>query len=258
MDELTKLFSDFENQVTEITSHAQQVHKIDFSAKLMNGTVFNFRYNSDTFNRQEKGKQPYAPASVFNAVVDILGAVVSLVLLIYLCVFIHKQNLPFESTAGLVILSFSFFIGCFVITALFHLFNRESPARLVFYNIMEALKILALGTANISLALLSNPLAVNPILLSTLLVGATAFLLLAAGTQVGAKASLAFTTLLPYLPLYANLSFAGLTTATLFGLWSLVAMVAKPSLRVKSNTTFAVIGVLALGINFTMLFGQLA
>lgn len=253
MDELTKLFSDFENQVTEITSHAQQVHKIDFSAKLMNGTIFSFRYNSDTFNREEKGKQPYSPASVFNAVVDIVGAVTSLVLLIYLCVFIHNHHLPFDRSASLIILSYSFFICCFVLTALFHLFNKESPARLVFYNVMEACKVLALGTANIGIALLTDPITMNPILLATLLVGATALLLLSAGTQVGAKASLAFTTLLPYLPLYAKLSFTGLTTATLFGLWSLVAIIAKPSLRVKSNTTFALIGVLALGINFTML-----
>lgn len=252
MDDLNKLFSEFERQVGEITSHASQVHKLDFSAKLRNGTYFNFTYNSDTYNRKlsSEGKHPYRPASAFNAVVDILGALVSLVILIFLVISINKSPLGFVKPTVLIILSYSLFASCFIISALYHLFDRSSGARFVFSNVLEALKILALAFANVAIAILASPEKSSLVLLFTLLIGATAALLLSLGTQGGARASLAFCIVLPYLPLYALSNLALLTTATLFGLWSLVGLIAKSNLRIKSNTTFGLIGVLSLGLNF--------
>jgi hypothetical protein len=257
MDDLNTLFLEFERQVSEITAHAQQVHKLDFTAKLRNGTYFNFSYNSDTYNRKlnSEGKHPYTPSSVFNAVVDILGAVVSLVILIYLAITIKNSDLGFVNATVLIILSFCLFTACFVMTAIYHLFDRSSGARFVFSNVMEALKILSLGFANIALAMVSSSERSSLVLLLTLLVGATAALLLSLGTQGGARASLSFCILLPYLPLLAQSSLAVLTTATLFGLWSLVALVAKSNLRIKSNTTFGLIGVVSLALNFLTLLG---
>lgn len=257
MDDLTKLFSEFERQVGEITSHAKQVHKLDFSAKLRNGTYFNFSYNSDTYNRKlnSEGKHPYAPASVFNAVVDILGSVVSAVLLILLAVAIHNTPLGFVKETSLVILTFSLFTSCFIISALYHLFDRTSGARFVFSNVFEALKILSISFGNVALAMLASPEKASSVLLFTLVIGASAALLLSLGTQGGARASLAFCILLPYLPLFAFSSLALLTTATLFALWSLVGLIAKSNLRIKSNTTFALIGVISLALNFQPLLG---
>ncbi|MDY0288456.1 MAG: hypothetical protein RBR15_06495 [Sphaerochaeta sp.] len=252
MEDLDKLFSEFERQVEEITSHASQVHKLDFSAKLRNGTYFNFSYNSDTYARKlnSEGKHPYAPASVFNAVVDILGSLVSALLLVFLAIAIHKSQLGFVRQTILIILAYSLFTSCFVISALYHLFDRTSSARFVFSNVTEALKILALACSNVALAMLASPAKASLVLLFTLLVGATAALLLSLGTQGGGRASLAFCIVLPYLPLYAYSSVAFLTTATLFGLWSLVGLIAKSNLRIRSNTTFALIGVLSLALNF--------
>ncbi|NBK22119.1 MAG: hypothetical protein EOM68_08850, partial [Spirochaetia bacterium] len=109
MDDLNKLFSEFERQVGEITSHAQQVHKLDFTAKLRNGTHFNFTYNSDTFNRKlnSEGKHPYEPASVFNAVVDILGSLVSVAILVVMAIAINRGNRGFVQPTVLIILTFS-------------------------------------------------------------------------------------------------------------------------------------------------------
>jgi len=252
MDDLNKLFSEFERQVGEITSHAQQVHKLDFTAKLRNGTYFNFTYNSDTFNRKlnSEGKHPYAPASVFNAVVDILGSFVSIAILVVLTIAISRGQRGFVQPTVLVILTFSLFTSCFILSALYHLFDHSSGARFVFYNVMEALKILSLAFANVAMAMLVSPEKASLVLLFTLLVGATAALLLSLGTQGGARASLAFCIALPYLPLFALTSLALLTTSTLFGLWSLVGLVAKNNLRIRSNTTFGLIGVVSLALNF--------
>ena len=252
MDDLNKLFSEFERQVGEITSHAQQVHKIDFTAKLRNGTYFNFAYNSDTYNRKlnSEGKHPYTPASVFNAVVDILGSLVSATILVFMAIAINRSQMGFIKPTVLVILTFSLFTSCFVMSALYHLFDHSSRARFVFYNVMEALKILSLAFANVAIAMLASPAKASFVLLFTLLVGATAALLLSLGTQGGARASLAFCIALPYLPLFAVTSLALVTTTTLFGLWSLVGLVAKNNLRIKSNTTFALIGVVSLALNF--------
>ena len=257
MDDLNKLFSEFERQVGEITSHAQQVHKLDFTAKLLNGTYFNFSYNSDTYARKlnTEGKHSYTPASVFNAVVDILGAITAVVILIFMVIAINKSPMGFANTTILIILTFSLFASCFVMSCLYHLFYRAKEARFVFYNVMEALKILSLAFANVALAMLISPDRASLVLLFTLLVGATAALLLSLGTQGGARASLAFCILLPYLPLYATTSLASLTTATLFGLWSLVALVTKSNLRIKSNTTFALIGIVSLTLNFLSYLG---
>ncbi len=257
MDDLNTLFSEFQRQVEEITSHAQQVHKLDFTAKLRNGTYFNFSYNSDTFTRKlnSEGKHPYTPSSVFNAVVDILGSLASGVLLVFLAIAIRQSELGFVQPTTLIILSFSLFTSCFVISALYHLFDRSSGVRLVFSNVTEALKILSLSCANVALAMLLSPARTSMVLLLTLLFGATAALLLSLGTQGGARASLAFCVLLPYLPLYAGASLPLVTTATLFGLWSLVALISKANHRVRSNTTFALIGVVSLALNFVTLVG---
>lgn len=255
MDEVQDLFSEFERQVGEITSHAQQVHKIDFSAKLRNGTYFNFSYNSDTYNRKfnQEGKRSYNPGSVFNAVVDIVGSSAAITLLVILALVIKGRPAGFGKAQILVLLSYSCFTAFFIISSLYHLFNRESEVRFVFYNVKETLKVLALGCANIALSMLASFETSSSVLFFTLLIGSVSILLLSLGTQGGAKASLAFCVVLPYLPLYANLTLSSVTTATLFGLWSLVSLVAKPGIRIKSNSTLAIIGILSLLLNLLAL-----
>jgi predicted membrane channel-forming protein YqfA (hemolysin III family) len=253
MDELTNVFADFQRQVKEISEHAQQVHKIEFSAKLKNGTFFTFNYNSDTFNREAKGKRKYSPTSIFNAIIDIIGAFGAIFLLVYLIltVEIYRQNFGFSSVWG--ILTFSFFIAFFVVSSLYHLFDKDSPALAVFCNIFESLKIITLCSANICYILLVNPDKMIPVVLGSLGFAAASFLFLSMGTHGSLRASLLFTTILPFISLIGKVSLLSFSTASLLGLWSLVNLVAKPTEKARTNTVFAIMGMIALALNCFMI-----
>jgi hypothetical protein len=253
MDELTNVFADFKRQVDEIAGHAQQVYRVDFSAKLKNGTSFNFTYNSDTFNRSRKDRQRYRPASVFNAVVDIIGGSTAIFLLVFLLVGLSGR-IPGVSVSPLwSVLAFSFFIAYFIISSLYHLFDMDSPARQVFSNLSEALKVISLSAANICTVLLADPGRLPMAVLATLVIAATSLLFLSMGTRGSSKASLAFTTLLPYVSLMGTFSLASVGSATLFALWSLVNLLLDHRQKARTNTVFAIMGMVALALHWLSL-----
>lgn len=252
MEDIDALFSEFERQVGEITSHAKQVHKLDFSAKLINGTSFNFSYNRDTFQRQMEGenKQPYNPLSIFNAVVDILGFFTSITILVLGAIFLKKQEIGFTLTTLFFLLSMSFFATSFVLSALFHLFNQDSRAPVVFSSVKEALRILAFGMTNFSLLTLVSTKHTSVVVFGTLLLGSTAAFLLSLRTQGGARASFLCSFVIPYLPLIAMASLPLITTAILLSLSSLVSLVTNRTLKIHSNTTFTLIGICSLALTY--------
>ncbi|AEV28160.1 putative membrane protein, hemolysin III [Sphaerochaeta pleomorpha str. Grapes] len=249
MDELTNVFADFQKQVKEISDHAPQVHKIEFSAKLKNGTSFNFNFNSDTFNRQPRSERNYKPVSVFNAIVDIIGASGAIFLLVYLIITIETYHPTFGSSAIWSILAFSFFIAFFTISSVYHLFDKDSPVQPVFYSVSESLKIVTLASVNICYVLLVNPEKFIPAVLGTLGLAAASFLFLSIGTHGGLRASLAFTTLLPFVSLLGKITLLSVSTAILLALWSLINLLVKPSQKVRTNTVFAIMGMISLALN---------
>lgn len=249
MDELTDIFADFQKQVKEIADHAPQVHKIDFSAKLKNGTSFNFNFNSDTFNKQPRGERNYRPSSVFNAVIDIIGASGAIFLLVYLIVTMERYQKSYALSAVWSILTFSFFIAFFTISCIYHLFDRESAVKPVFYSVSESLKIVTLASVNICYVMLVNPDKLIPSVLGTLGIAAASFLFLSMGTHGSLRASLAFTTLLPFVSLLGKVNLLTVSTATLLALWSLINLLAKPSEKVRTNAVFAIMGMIALALN---------
>ena len=81
--EKKEVFSQFNEKVSEITQHYEEIEEMKFDAKLKNGTHFSFDFNSDKFNRKTgTEKREHHPVSVFNAVVDILSACTALALMI--------------------------------------------------------------------------------------------------------------------------------------------------------------------------------
>ncbi|WP_320129341.1 hypothetical protein [uncultured Sphaerochaeta sp.] len=249
MDELTNVFADFQKQVQEISDHAQQVHRVEFFAKLKNGTSFNFSFNSDTFNRLESGKRTYRPVSIFNAIIDIIGGSAAIFLLVYYVIVLEEHSASFLPASLWSIVTFCFFIGSFVVSCLYHLFDRESSVRHVFSTVAEALKIITLALVNISSVLLMNPAKIIPALLGTLLFAAMAFLFLSMGTQGGSRASLSFAVMLPFIALMGQITMLTVSTAILFALWSLVNLLASSSLRARTITIFAIMGMLTFAMN---------
>jgi hypothetical protein len=111
------------------------------------------------------------------------------------------------------------------------------------------LKIVTLSSVNICYVLLVNPDKLIPAILSTLALAATSFLFLSMGTHGSTRASLVFTTLLPFVALIGKLSLLTVSTATLLSLWSLVNLLVKPSQKARTNTVFAIMGMIALALN---------
>lgn len=247
MDELNTIFSDFEQRVQEIAGHAEDVQYLDFKARLKNGTAFEFHYDIETFAKLSQPKPVYRPASVFNAIVDILGGGISIGLLVYLLMR-AVQPLPVA-----VILTYCFFIAYFSVSTIYHFFDKSSRANPVFYNLSQTMKILGLGMVNVGIASMNNDANMNPVLFSSLILCALCLLLLSGGTKVSLSASTTFAILLPFVALLNRFTFDSFATATLFGLWSLGSLVSKPDLRIKSNSIFALVGLLSLTVQFTQL-----
>jgi len=247
MNELNTVFSDFQKRIQEIANHAEDVQYLDFKARLKNGTAFEFHYDMDSFAKQTQPKKAYRPASIFNAIVDILGGLISIGLLVYLLI-IAQQPLPASA-----VLTYCFFIAYFSVSTFYHFFDKSSRANPVFYNLSQTMKILGLGMANIGIATINNSTNLNPVLFPSLILSALCLLLLSGGTKASLSASMSFAILLPFIALLNRFTFDCFATATLFGLWSFGNLVAKPELRIKSNSIFALVGLLSLTVQFTQL-----
>ena len=242
MDELQQVFTDFENQVHEIASHANQVSKVNFKAELKNGTSFNFIFNADSFARRQGNQSEGRPLSISNAIVDIVGASAAITLLLVLLLIERRTEIT-------LLLSYALFISYFTLSAMFHFFRRESRTHMVFYYLKETSKIISLAMVNI---IHIGPLYTLNRSLSLILV-ALSLLMLSGRTKLSLQVSLALASLLPFISLLGSFSLDTLVRCTLFSLWSCISLAAKSDSRMNSNSIFALIGLLALSIELSPL-----
>ncbi|NBK21637.1 MAG: hypothetical protein EOM68_06400 [Spirochaetia bacterium] len=237
MDDLQTVFSEFKTQVQEIADHAQSVQKLTFKAELKNGTAFNFKYNADSFGP----KQAYHPLSIFNGILDIASVIIAVWLLVTFTVRMMKA----ESFNLSLLLALSLMVSVFVFSALYHFMHREKKSSLVFANLKEISKILAVSLINLSTAAIFNSTKLQATQSLSLLLAALCLLFLLGRTQLSLQVSLALAALLPFLSLISSLSFESVIRALLFSLWSIVAMVSKQESRMRTTSLFALVGLLS-------------
>ena len=232
-----EMFDEFAQQVERIHQHSSQVEDLRFRATLKNGTSFNFHYNKAAYEREQSPQEPYQPRSLFNAIVDCVGAGLAAACLVL--------------TLGVVwhIIFFGLLAATFVFSALDHFFDiRHEQAHKVFSNLREAFKILSIGTCNYCLALHTG-MHVTGVVATTLLVGATALLLLSVQTKGAIVASLIATACMPFLALLSVRTLLALAGSALFSLWSVETLVISPNSKAKTNTVFGVIATVVSGLS---------
>lgn len=238
MEDIQRAFSEFKTQVQEIAEHADSVQKLSFKAELKNGTSFRFSYNADSFGP----KQAYHPNSVFNGIVDCVSAFIA----IWLVSLFTVRMLKADRVELSLILSFSFMVAVFVFSALYHFMHREKKSCLVFYNLKEIAKILALALINLTIATFFDADKLQITQSLSLALVALSLLFLVGRTQLSLQVSLALAAMLPLLSLIASQSLESVIRTLLFSLWSLVALVSKPQSRMRTTSIFALVGLLSL------------
>ncbi|MGH0053147.1 MAG: hypothetical protein ACQ5SW_07150 [Sphaerochaetaceae bacterium] len=249
MDDVHKIFSDFKNRVDEIAEHAEHVHSVSFKAELKNGTSFNFSYNAEKFAKIQEPRGAFKAYSVFNGIVDIIASLASIALLVYLIL----KMIAVQELALLPVLTYALFIMSFIFSALFHFFSPEQKAHLIFSYLKESTKIFALAFVNLLWAYRLNPSMITLVQSLTLVLIAIAFLFLSGRTQLSVQISLVITALLPLVSLFADASMESLLRTILFSLWSITALFFKQDSRMKTNSIFALMGILSLSITFSAL-----
>lgn len=260
--ELKVLFEDFKTHVEDIADHAEQVHRIDFSARLKNGTGFSFTFNSEQWRRKfspdtKQEPERYAPAAPFNAIVDIIGALLAIALMVVVAITLNR--LPSFGIAGVLsVFVFTLFICYFVLAAIYHLFPSESQVRPIFFNLTTACKIISLLLVNILVSLLLEgaPNSAVLVFVSTL-IAALALFMLSFGTKGGIRASLMFSTAIPFLlfivsrniPEESVMKILPLLVAEtiMTGLWSFLPLIlparfSGKEARGRSNNIFPIMG----------------
>lgn len=259
-DSLEQTFGDFRARIDEIAGHADQVRNMEFYAKLKNGTVFEFSFDSGSWeaarNRVEKNAQ--APASIFNAVVDIIGAASAGALLVMAIISFHA--IVRTGLLAAMILASSLFILHFIISAVYHLFPRFHPVREIFARLLSALKTFSVVSVNLTLSLLLSGPRSTPGIFLTILLGAAALFLLAPGTRGGIFLSAVITAVIPILSLllinslpsgemYVTMLASLFAVMLLLSAWSIIPVVlplAKNSMshadQLMSNNVFSLVG----------------
>jgi hypothetical protein len=242
MDDVHKIFTDFKNRVDEIAEHAEHVHSVSFKAELKNGTSFNFSFNAEKFAKAKDPKGTFKSYSIFNGIVDIVASLSTIAIIIYLM----NQMVEGQGVNLLVVLTYSLFIISFICSALFHFFSIEQRAHLIFSYIKESAKIFALALVNLLWAHLQEPSSLTMVRSLVLVLIALAFLFLSGRTHLSLQVSLAITALLPFVSLAVDMSLDSILRCTLFSLWSVATLVFKPVSRMRTNSAFALMGVLSL------------
>lgn len=135
-----QLFDDFKGRVDEIMEHQDEISVLRFDARLKNGTRFSFDYDSERFEKAARADgQPRHrhPVSVFNAVLDIIAAMVAMNLMIVAGARAHGIS---DGAYACLLLTFISFFAMFTVSAVYHLFD-EGHARTVrvLYSVRMAL-----------------------------------------------------------------------------------------------------------------------
>ncbi|MFA6844308.1 MAG: hypothetical protein WCR02_01140 [Sphaerochaetaceae bacterium] len=241
MQKIDELFQNFKEQVDQICQHNEGVENLHFNAKLKNGTSFNFNYSSELYRKSMEKKEPYQPLSVFNSIVDIIGAAITLFF-----VFVSFTNLP-------IAILFLCLLACFIFSCLNHLFdiNVHRP-HIIFTNLGEACKVVALSCLNYAVASLYQ-YQISVVLISTLIIGALALLFLSMQTRMAQKASLAMCILLPFVCLFAKANTLSVSTSILYALWSAGNLILGQKTKASSNTIFAIMATVMTAFLFGLL-----
>ncbi len=182
--EKKEVFSQFNEKVSEITQHYEEIEEMKFDAKLKNGTHFSFDFNSDKFNRKTgTEKREHHPVSVFNAVVDILSACTALALMILW--FVHSAAFPATQRICFT-LAFIFFPVFFITSSVYHFLDEELT------RAVKVMFIVRMGLLIASSALLCSAFCLYRGFLYTLIyltLAALSLMLLSFGTKNGFRAS---------------------------------------------------------------------
>ncbi|NCC90247.1 MAG: hypothetical protein EOM01_07860 [Spirochaetia bacterium] len=245
MKDLETVFKEFQNQVEEISSHAQQVQDLVFRAHLKNGTSFRFTYDAERFAKQQGERIHAHPLSVFNGILDIVAALLAITLLVV------QLSLDFENI--FLLLCFASFILTFSLSSLFHFFEPDTRSHLVFLNLREIAKLMSLFLVNISIAYSFAPLSLIGVRSISLLLVAASLLLLSGRTQLSQRVSYLLSSLLPFVSLLSQIGMESLLRVFVFSFWSLVALLFKKESRMHSSSIFALIGLVLFTFELRMI-----
>ena len=245
MKDLETVFKEFQNQVEEISSHAQQVQDLVFRAHLKNGTSFRFTYDAERFAKQQGERIHAHPLSVFNGILDIVAALLAITLLVV------QLSLDFENI--FLLLCFASFILTFSLSSLFHFFEPDTRSHLVFLNLREIAKLMSLFLVNISIAYSFAPLSLIGVRSLSLFLVAASLLFLSGRTQLSQRVSYLLSSLLPFVSLLSQIGMESLLRVFVFSFWSLVALLFRKESRMHSSSIFALIGLVLFTFELRMI-----
>lgn len=230
--DVNELFQNFQKQVDEIASHAQQVSKLKFSAQLKNGTSFRFNFDADTYGREKK---PYKPHSIYNAIIDIIGAGIAIALMVM------------HIAIPLWVLSCVFLLAFFVSNAVMHLFDESRERTItVLFHLTCAIKIVFLCLGNFTMVH-----GMQSVVVTTLGISALSLMLLSIQTKGAERASGIVLAVLPFMNLLGGVHSLFLPASDfVFALWALGPVLPGGKLKARSNSVFAIIGLILASLLF--------
>ena len=238
--EKKEVFSQFNEKVSEITQHYEEIEEMKFDAKLKNGTHFSFDFNSDKFNRKTgTEKREHHPVSVFNAVVDILSACTALALMILW--FVHSAAFPAAQRICFT-LAFIFFPVFFITSSVYHFLDEELT------RAVKVMFIVRMGLLIASSALLCTTFCLYRGFLYTLIyltLAALSLMLLSFGTKNGFRAS-SLITAAGYLIILFFCRTPGASATALTGAFASLFPVFIPVSGVKKISNARTIGIFYL------------
>ena len=238
--EKKEVFSQFNEKVSEITQHYEEIEEMKFDAKLKNGTHFSFDFNSDKFNRKTgTEKREHHPVSVFNAVVDILSACTALALMILW--FVHSAAFPATQRICFT-LAFIFFPVFFITSSVYHFLDEELT------RAVKVMFIVRMGLLIASSALLCTTFCLYRGFLYTiiyLVLAALSLMLLSFGTKNGFRAS-SLITAAGYLIILFFCRTPGASATALTGAFASLFPVFIPVSGVKKISNARTIGIFYL------------
>ncbi len=236
--ELNDLFDNFKNQVEEIAKHSDKVKKLDFTCTLLNGTGFIFNYDINKFNKKTIN---YKPATVFNAVVDIISAAISI---IFLIMFLTDQVSLIEKNTVInlfitTLLSFS--IAFFVLRSVYHLFHASSNVRNPLFRVSEGIKLLILLNINTLVSIIYKINNITLVIFLSFIVCSLALLCMGIGTKVSFKIEMFITSLLPFFMLVSSTQLAFISSCILLSISSFIYIIMDGK-EAKTNSIFFLLG----------------
>lgn len=238
--EKKEVFSQFNEKVSEITQHYEEIEEMKFDAKLKNGTHFSFDFNSDKFNRKTgTEKKEHHPVSVFNAVVDILSACTAITLMILW--FVHSAAFPAAQRICFT-LAFIFFPVFFITSSVYHFLDEELT------RAVKVMFIVRMGLLIASSALLCTAFCLYRGFLYTLIyltLAALSLMLLSFGTKNGFRAS-SLITAAGYLIILFFCRTPGASATALTGAFASLFPVFIPVSGVKKISNARTIGIFYL------------